>query len=85
MKPEPMVSTPSSRSGRSRWPRASSRRAELRHGFGLVFDRELSPNDLDAVWTLTSTEVYDELTGERGWSPDQYRTWITNALPRMFD
>lgn len=59
------------------------RRDELRHGLGLVFDRDLTPADLDAVWALTSTEVYDKLTGERGWTQDQYRTWITHALPRI--
>lgn len=61
------------------------RREELRHGLGHVFDRELSSDDLDAVWALTSTEVYDKLTGEQGWSADQYRTWVADIIPRILD
>lgn len=37
----------------------------------------------DALWALTSLAVYDLLTGLRGWSDDQYRAWLADALAAL--
>lgn len=34
----------------------------------------------DIVWTLNSPEVYQLLTGDRGWSDDEYETWLARTL-----
>ncbi len=34
----------------------------------------------DTVWALASEHVYLALVKERGWSPDQYETWLTAQL-----
>lgn len=34
----------------------------------------------DRVWTLNSIEVWDLLTGVRGWSGDEYEQWIGEAM-----
>lgn len=34
----------------------------------------------DRVWTLNSVEVWQLLTGERGWTGDHYETWVGDAM-----
>ncbi|MCO8277946.1 TetR/AcrR family transcriptional regulator [Actinoplanes sp. TRM 88003] len=34
----------------------------------------------DIVWTLIAPEVYELLVGERGWTPDEYESWLARAL-----
>jgi AcrR family transcriptional regulator len=36
----------------------------------------------DLIWTLTSLGVHDLLVLERGWTSDEYETWLTDALTR---
>jgi AcrR family transcriptional regulator len=46
-------------------------------------------NDLDkltateTLWTLTSAEVYNLLTIDRGWSADEYKNWLSQTLIRL--
>jgi len=35
---------------------------------------------VDAVWTLTSPEVYDRLVGRRGWTTAAYERWLAAQL-----
>ncbi len=37
----------------------------------------------ETVWALTSGEVFNLLTVNRGWSKDQYLRWLTDALIRL--
>jgi len=37
----------------------------------------------ELVWTLTSPEVYRLLTQDRGWSRDQYSSWLGDCLIRL--
>ncbi len=37
----------------------------------------------DTLFTLTSFQVFRLLTGERGWSNDQYAEWLTESLIRL--
>ncbi|MFH5208542.1 TetR/AcrR family transcriptional regulator [Antrihabitans spumae] len=34
----------------------------------------------DIVWTLNSVEVWELLTGRRGWSADDYEAWLGQSL-----
>jgi AcrR family transcriptional regulator len=34
----------------------------------------------DIVWALISPEVYELLVSDRGWSPQEYEQWLTQAL-----
>lgn len=38
---------------------------------------------VETVWTLTSAEVYNLLTLDRGWSNEQYETWLVDMLIRF--
>jgi hypothetical protein len=42
---------------------------------------ELSRDTARAVlWSLTSREMYRMLVRERGWSGDQYETWLRSLI-----
>ncbi|HEY8322841.1 MAG TPA: helix-turn-helix domain-containing protein [Ktedonobacterales bacterium] len=34
----------------------------------------------DTVWTLSSAEVHHLLTVDRGWAPERYEQWLSDAL-----
>jgi len=34
----------------------------------------------DTVWTLSSAEVHQLLTGDRGWKAERYEQWLTETL-----
>lgn len=37
----------------------------------------------DTIWMLTSAEVFRLLTGDRGWTTDQYIEWLADSLIRL--
>jgi AcrR family transcriptional regulator len=37
----------------------------------------------DILWTLASHATYDQLVTQRGWSPEQYKTWLADALSHL--
>jgi AcrR family transcriptional regulator len=37
----------------------------------------------DTVWAMNSSELYVLLTGDRGWSPDRYETWLADSWRRL--
>jgi AcrR family transcriptional regulator len=37
----------------------------------------------DILWTLASHATYDQLVIQRGWSSEQYQTWLGDALSRL--
>ena len=43
----------------------------------LAVDRETAA---DVVWALTEPRLYLGLVRERGWTPEQYRTWLAAQL-----
>jgi AcrR family transcriptional regulator len=36
----------------------------------------------DVLWTLASHAIYDQLVTQRGWSAEQYQTWLADTLCR---
>jgi AcrR family transcriptional regulator len=37
----------------------------------------------ETLWTLTSAEVYNLLTADRGWSAEEYESWLSQTLIRL--
>ncbi len=37
----------------------------------------------DIVWATNSSELYVLLTAERGWSPDEYESWLAESWYRL--
>jgi AcrR family transcriptional regulator len=37
----------------------------------------------DVIWSMNGTEYYTLLVGERGWSVERYRTWLSDAWLRL--
>lgn len=64
---------------------AGSRRIvdHLRERGGLRSD--LAPDAAaDAIWVLNDPSIFHALVHRRGWSIRRYRTWLTDALVRLF-
>jgi len=52
----------------------------------LAANGPLRPNPAEAaetVWAVSSAEVYLLLTRQRGWTPQQYTAWLSDALSRL--
>jgi len=37
----------------------------------------------DVLWTMNSPEFYLLLVGQRGWSPQEFASWLTDAWVRL--
>ncbi len=37
----------------------------------------------DIVWSMNAAEYWDLLVRERGWTPDQFAEWLTDAWTRL--
>ena len=37
----------------------------------------------DIIWSMNAAEYWDLLVRERGWTPEQFRDWLTDAWPRL--
>lgn len=38
---------------------------------------------VETLWTMTSAEVYNLLTVDRGWSDEEYESWLASTLTRL--
>jgi AcrR family transcriptional regulator len=72
------------------WSEISRRRAANMRDFaadlrstGELRD-ELSDDQVaDIIWSMNATEYWALLVTERGWTPEQFATWLTDAWPRL--
>ena len=74
----------------SAWDRADTidreRRTGNAHSLQGLSERGALPRGrfldelVDAVWTLTSPEVYDRLVRRSGWQSARYETWLATQL-----
>lgn len=55
---------------------ALSRNSPLRQGLD-------ASSASETVWALTSAEVFNLLTGQCGWSGEQYEAWLADTLIRL--
>ena len=63
--------------------REQGRRTNVADGVSLVLGREVSPAQADALWAVVDIGVYWMLTDLRGWSEQQYETWIAETIDRL--
>jgi AcrR family transcriptional regulator len=63
--------------------REAGRRQDLADGLARVLGRPVDDELLDTIWAMTSPEVFAKLRGERQWSLQRYRDWLTELLDRL--
>jgi TetR/AcrR family transcriptional regulator, regulator of autoinduction and epiphytic fitness len=57
--------------------------AQLLAGRGALRPGLSAEHARDILWTLASHATYDQLVTQRGWSPEQYQTWLADALSHL--
>ncbi|HEY7068935.1 MAG TPA: helix-turn-helix domain-containing protein [Acidimicrobiales bacterium] len=55
-------------------------RRDVAAGVGLMLGREATAREIDGVWAVVSIELYVLLVEVRGWSTDEYESWLTDTL-----
>lgn len=55
-------------------------RRDVEAGLRLIIGRTPTAHERDGAWALLSPEVYLLLVDESGWSIDEYRSWVSEAL-----
>ncbi len=63
--------------------REQRRRINVEQGAALVAGRAVTPEECDGLWAVLAVEVYHLLTELRGWTPQQYETWLAGAIDRL--
>ena len=49
----------------------------------LIWDRDIDDHIVDAAWAAASLEVYRRLIHDRGWTPNQWRTYIITVTQAL--
>jgi hypothetical protein len=70
------------------WHEIAERRAANMRRFvanlATVTPLRLDPGEAaDIVWATNATEMYQLLTGQRGWTPQQYQRFLTDTWRRL--
>ena len=60
-----------------------SRRIDVEQGVSLITSRAVTREECDGLWAVLGVEVYQLLTGLRGWTPQQYETWLADVIDRL--
>jgi len=69
-----------------RWEKyEADRRIEIRRGLTLVVQRQVVASLVDAVWAISSPEVFAKLVLDRGWSRRRYESWLVATVAAMLD
>jgi AcrR family transcriptional regulator len=63
--------------------REQRRRINVEQGAALVAGRALTAGEVDGLWAVLAVEVYQLLTGLRGWTPQQYEDWLADVIERL--
>lgn len=73
------------------WREISERRARNMRRFAATLRStgqlrlDLSDHQVaDIIWSMNAAEYWDLLVIQRGWTPEQFRTWLTDAWTRLF-
>jgi len=69
----------------AKWRQAaeSGRRADVEQGLALVAGRPVTREECDGLWAVMAVEVYELLTGLRGWTPQQYERWLAGVIDKL--
>ncbi|MBM7278550.1 helix-turn-helix domain-containing protein [Gordonia rubripertincta] len=58
-------------------------RSDVRAAGEAVAGRSLTDDEAEGLWAVISTEVYDLLVNNAGWSQTRYRNWLADATLRL--
>jgi AcrR family transcriptional regulator len=58
-------------------------REQYAQGARMVLGRRPAQDVIDGIWALGSAEVYLQLTGTAGWSPQKYRHWLAERIDQL--
>jgi AcrR family transcriptional regulator len=61
----------------------AGRRADTEQGLILIAGRPVTREECDGLWAVMTVEVYDLLTGLRGWSRQQYERWLADVIDKL--
>jgi AcrR family transcriptional regulator len=66
----------------AQWRRAAEgrRRDDIEHAASLIAGRPATRGECDGLWAVMAVEVYELLTGLRGWTPQQYQRWLAGVI-----
>jgi AcrR family transcriptional regulator len=59
------------------------RRIDVEQGLSLSTGRVVTREDCDGLWAVFAVEVYQLLTTLRGWTLQQYETWLADVIDRL--
>jgi AcrR family transcriptional regulator len=62
----------------------ATQREQYALGARMVLGRKPRQDLVDGLWALGSAEVFLQLTGTAGWSPEKYRTWLAERIGPLF-
>jgi AcrR family transcriptional regulator len=63
--------------------REQRRRINVEQGAALVAGRAVTAEEVDGLWAVLAVEIYQLLTGLRGWTPQQYENWLTDVIDKL--
>jgi AcrR family transcriptional regulator len=63
--------------------REQRRRVNVEQGMTLAAGRTVTAEQADGLWAVLAVEVYQLLTGLRGWTPQQYEDWLAGVIDRL--
>jgi len=49
----------------------------------MALDKAIEPATLDAIWAVSSMEIYAKLTRQRAWTHTQWRDWLTSTIQEL--
>jgi AcrR family transcriptional regulator len=69
----------------ARWRHAAEegRRANVEQAAALIAGRSVTREECDGLWAVMAVEVYELLTTQRGWSPQQYQQWLAGIIIQL--
>jgi hypothetical protein len=56
---------------------------DVEQGVSLATGRAGTRQECDGLWAVFAVEVYHLLTALRGWTPQQYETWLADVIDRL--
>ncbi|HSK26731.1 MAG TPA: helix-turn-helix domain-containing protein [Jiangellales bacterium] len=65
--------------------REAGRLRNVAEGMALIAGHPVTMEQADALWAVLDIGVYRMLTDLRGWTPQQYETWLAGAVDRLLD
>jgi AcrR family transcriptional regulator len=63
--------------------REQRRRINVEQGAALVAGRAVTAEEVDGLWAVLAVEIYQLLTGLRGWTPQQYENWLADVIDKL--